>query len=295
MATVQEIRRLEQGQTPPLGVDGMGMQRTGKASIGRESQSLVQKMSVSPHGSTPSAAQEKKPVCEICMDYGVFRMDVPLGDPNFGVTHRCSCKAVEDSRKLQALSGLSDLERSYRLSDIEVEGEARKGTRAMVNACESFLQEPYGILTIHGSCGNAKSHALCGMVNAMLETGCGAVYILAFDLVNYIRSAYSQKDNSIADDDAYARLTRFIRIPFLAVDEMDKIFPMSDWEAKQIGYFIDARYRWGMDGKHGLAIAMNGDPLDVFDGYWPILSRLRDGTNRIVENMDADLRPAMRR
>lgn len=232
-------------------------------------------------------------MCDICKDLGSYMLDLPVGHPQFGKLIRCECKAAEDSARLQSISNMTNEERLWRLSDIETQG--RSGTTEMVSACIEFLADPSGILTIHGTCGNAKSHALCSMVNGMLEAGNEAVYILAFDLINHIRQAYSQKDNSIADDDAYSRLKKFAAVKFLAIDELDKIFPLSYWEEKQLTQFFDVRYRYGIDETKGTVIAMNRSPFEVLENVYHILSRLKDGRNRIVYNGDSDMRNGIKK
>lgn len=229
---------------------------------------------------------DNKLKCRLCNDLGWTRLDVGVGHPQFGRIIRCGCKAVEDSARLQNISSMTPEEREFRLEDIECTG--KKDTPVMVEACREFLDRQYGMLTIHGRCGNAKSHALCGVVNALLERGHEAVYVLAFDLINYIREAYDSNDR------AYGRLMRFTTVKFLAVDELDKIFPLSFWEQKQLVHFFNERYRYGSDEKRGTICALNGDPFAVLDGLDPILSRMGDGRNRIVYNGDEDMRPGLR-
>ena len=185
-------------------------------------------------------------------------------------------------------------EHSWRLEEIDCSGNQRTGTMKMVQTCREFTSSSAGILTIYGSCGNAKSHALCGLVNAMLEGGCEAVYVLAFDLINYIRQAYSKDDNGVMDEDAYSRLKKFAGVRFLAVDELDKVFPISYWEGKQLTQFFDVRYRFGLDEQRKTVIAMNRDPFVLLEEQYHILSRLKDGRNLIISNMDEDMRPAMK-
>lgn len=212
-------------------------------------------------------------------------MDLPVGDPNFGKLQRCSCKAEEDVARLRALSGLHGTELGIRLSDIDV--SAGLGAARMVAACREFIAYPVGILTLWGGVGNAKTMALQGVVNELQSVG--AVYVTAFDLLSYIRSAFNAK-REVLDDDAYSRLCRFERVRILAVDEFDKV-RVTDWVAEQLTDLIDKRYRGGIYGEIGTLIAMNSSPEEQPD--W-IASRLKDGRNRIVHNADADLRPVLK-
>ncbi len=160
------------------------------------------------------------------------------------------------------------------------------GTRRMVEACQAFVQNPLGILTLWGGVGNAKSTALQACVNELARLG--AVYVTAFDLLSYIRAAFNA-DRKVQNDDAYSRLLRFERVRILAIDEFDKV-RSTDWAAEQITDLIDKRYRAGIEGEAGTLIAMNGNPANLPE--W-IASRLADGRNRIIHNTDRDVRPFM--
>lgn len=240
------------------------------------------------------AVQQKTPLCPLCGDLGWLAQDLPVTHPDFGRMVRCGCKAVEDSEKLRAVAGLTPGELMVTWDDI-LTGNGRNGTQEMVGTCKRFLQSPGGILTIWGTSGNGKSMVLPASMNSMLGRGIPSVYVVAFDLINWIRKAYSETERNVKDEDAYSRLVRFEKVPFLALDELDKIFPLSAWEAKQITDLIDTRYRWGMDDRMWTILTMNRDPFEVFEDFPHILSRLKDGRNMIIQNTDEDMRPGMRR
>jgi len=236
-----------------------------------------------PSGSASKpAVPPSKPVCDICDDAGWLRVEQTLtGDVQHYKTKRCPCKAQEDAERLQRLSGLTENERRNRLEDIDATG--RPGTRAMIDACREFLTSPFGSLVIHGTSGNAKTVALQSVVNVLVQNNVEAVYITAFDLISYIRDAFNEQ-REVKSESAYDRILRFGTVPFLAIDEFDKI-KMSDWVTEQVTDLIDRRYRLGLDGQAGTMLAMNGHPGDL--PMW-IYSRLSQGV--IVRNDDSDLR-----
>ncbi len=237
-------------------------------------------ISTAPPGSMPVTAPAEQ--CPQCHDLGYVREDVPLGHPHFGKLLRCGCKAGEDARRLQALSGLIGAELVIRLKDLDTAG--RPGTEQMLRACRAFIERPSGMVTLWGGVGNAKTMALQAVVNELQALG--AVYVTAFDLLSYIRTAFSARQE-VQDDDAYSRLLRFERVKILAIDELDKV-RVTDWVTEQLTDLIDKRYRGGIDGSLGTLLAMNRDPADQPE--W-IASRLLDRRNRIVHNADSDLRP----
>lgn len=230
-------------------------------------------------------------MCPNCAGAGWYRLDVQVGHPKFGRVIRCECKAAEDATRLQRLSGLTDIERKARLADVVTKG--RPATETMVRACAEFLDRPCGMLTIHGTSGNAKTVALQACVNALIDVGVEAVYITAFDLISYVREAFafdkSTGVHEMKNDSAYDRIVRFGSVRFLAIDEFDKI-KMTDWVEQEITDLIDRRYRLGLDEQAGTMIAMNGSPREL--PAW-IYSRLSQGV--IIRNDDSDLRPHLKK
>lgn len=235
--------------------------------------------------SVPSP-KEQNQTCEICGDQGFYRLDVEIGDPRFGKLIRCSCKGVEDTERLQRLSGLTASERMIKLEHIETYN--RPGTLAMVEHCISFTRHPFGIMTLWGGPGNAKTMALQAVVNHFVNNNTDAVYVTAFDLISYIRAAFQKtkgNDLQVIDDSAYARLGKFEHVKLLAIDEFDKV-RVTDWVQEQFTDLIDRRYRLAQDEQVGTMIAMNDDPRNL--PAW-IYSRLAQ--NIIVHNGDSDMRP----
>lgn len=229
---------------------------------------------------------KQPPACDVCLDSGYYRLDVPTSDPCFGKLQRCGCQKNNDLTRLQKLSGLSQAEQRVTLDDIEISNG--NGTREMVRAAKSFVSTPYGMLTIHGTTGNAKTVVLQGIVNELVSKGVEAVYITAFDIMGFIRSAFDNK-REVSDLGAHDRLKRLERVRVLAIDELDKV-RWTEFVQEQITDLIDARYRAGIDGVCGTVIAMNDSPSNL--PTW-IYSRMSDGRNRIIHNADADMRPHM--
>jgi DNA replication protein DnaC len=235
--------------------------------------------------SATRAGNRQADVCGICGNLGFVRQELPIGHPNFGKLTRCSCKAAEDTDSLQQVCGLSRQELAIRLDDIDLTlgGE---GTRRMVSAVRAFIQQPQGMISIIGTCGNAKTMALMATVNELTARGVEAVYVTAFSLLSYIREAFNDKGQVVVES-AYQRLKRFEAVRMLALDELDKAGPYTDWELKQLTDLFDWRYRSGDDGTTGTILAMN--KTDVLPDW--IMSRLQYGYNHWIENNDPDLRP----
>lgn len=228
-------------------------------------------------------------MCDDCNGTGWYRLDVEYGHPQFGKVIRCKCKAREDAQRLNRVSGLTDLERAITLDNIMTDDLA--STARMVNACKRFISDPKGIITIHGGPGNGKTMALQACVNAMLNQGIEAVYVTAFDLISYIRSAFTQNTQTkiidVVDDNAYGRLRKFERVKILAIDELDKV-KVTDWVLEQMTDLIDRRYRMAEAGEGGTILAMNNNP-DMLPSW--IASRIKRFT--VISNSDEDMRPVL--
>lgn len=267
--------------------------RKGLQTIQKTNQQVLAQMDRNSLMRSTNTVQPKRQSCPLCNDLGWLGQDLPVTHPDFGRMIRCGCKAVDDSERLRTVTGLTPEEMTVSFGDILTAGHS--GTLEMVNACKALIYSPGGILTIWGTSGNGKSMVLPAAMNDVLARNIPAVYVSAFDLINWIRKAYSELDRNVKDQDAYSRLLRFEQVPFLALDEVDKIFPLSNWEAKQVTDLIDKRYRWGMADRMWTVLTMNQNPFVLFDEFPHILSRLKDGRNMIVQNLDEDMRPGLRR
>ncbi len=191
------------------------------------------------------------------------------------------------------MSMLTSQEQHYRLSSIKTKG--REDTTWMVRQCQELLDGQASMLTIWGTNGNAKSVALIATVNEFLDRGVPAIYVPAYDLLNWLQDAFSSS-GEVKSESMFARLERVKTIRVLAVDEFQAV-KITDWRLEQLRNIVDRRWRDGLDGKSFTLFAMNEDPASLEPRIW---SRLRDGRNAlsgqpIIENNDADMRPLLRR
>lgn len=219
--------------------------------------------------------------CESCKDTGIISEMID----GFEYANECpTCAAKRRAAQLQKICGLTNQERLVNLNSIVASSDSDTGK--MVKAARDFIANPIGILTIHGTCGNAKTVALQSIVNATLNRDVTAIYTTFFDLIRYVREAYQPGSG----DSDWARMRRFQNVPVLCIDEMDKV-KVSEWVAEIETQLFDVRYRRGISGECGTVFAMNGS-LDSLPDH--LASRLRDGRNKIVVNNDRDMRRLMR-
>ncbi|MFC2064162.1 DnaA ATPase domain-containing protein [Chloroflexota bacterium] len=220
--------------------------------------------------------------CEICHDLHFIRRDYPIDHPMFGRLEVCDCQTNRLIERLKSESNLNNDETKKRLDQVCVEG--RPGTGKIVDEARVFVQKPIGILTIYGSCGNAKTEVLQAIVNELIEKKIPVRYITGFDLLGDLKSAINE------GEDVRNRLRKYEDIDVLVVDEFDKVRE-TEWVDEQLTQLIDIRYRNGINGECGTVVAMNKHPREF--NNW-IFSRLSDGRNRMIGNNDSDMRPLLK-
>lgn len=220
-----------------------------------------------------------EPACNICNDFGVYRLDLPVGHPQFGKLQICECRKQTQVKELARHSRLTETELKYSLEMLSVAG--RPGTLQMVHAARAFVAKPEGMLTISGGFGNGKTTALMSIVNACIAKDVPAVYITFYDLIGYVKEAFTNDG-----DTEWERVNKLARVPVLCIDEIDKV-KNTDWVQQTITHLLDVRYRQSIAGNVGTVLAFNGI-ADEIPHKW-IVSRMKEGV--VVFNGDQDVRP----
>lgn len=217
-----------------------------------------------PKSSTPANASVNadghgNPNCPLCHGNGFLREDVPLGHPDFGTMQVCECRRSPSTPRLWEMSGLTEREQGYRLTDIVIKD--RPGGARLHQALVDYCASPGGILTVHGSVGNGKTLGLQAAVNEMIEAGCAAAYVRVPALVSYWRSQLHLPRAGERDDgDSVFQLVEQVLI--LAMDDLDQV-NVTPWVAEQLNQLLDIRDRLGRDKQAGTLLAMNRDPAEL--------------------------------
>jgi DNA replication protein DnaC len=208
------------------------------------------------------------------------------------VVRPCVCKPIRQAERLRDRSGIKESERGIYLDDITLTPKT-PDTRVMLEAALDFVKRPYGILTIWGTHGNAKSVVLIAIVNECVRLGLPAVYATFWELDEWVRAGYDEREQMSECGPAWRRFESLCTVPVLAIDEFEKVTDTTYRQALRVN-LIDGRYRSGL----GTIIAMNRNPVGYLDDA--IVSRMRDGRNTfgghapIIKNSDPDMRPQMR-
>jgi DNA replication protein DnaC len=223
--------------------------------------------------------------CSECDGY--FSVNVPVGHRWFGRMFICdnsARKAENDmlrAARLQAMCGLNDAERVYRLDDAILTGGV---TDQIAQAARDFVSSPSGFLTMHGGTGNGKTLMCIAIVNECVARSVPAMYTTLFNLEQWVRAAYSKRGEQDGCGDDMERINRLSSVRVLVVDEFDKV-KVSDWSYQIETAVVDNRYRDAMAGLTGTVFAMNDLNLSQH-----IESRLSDRRFKLFCNTDPDMR-----
>lgn len=217
--------------------------------------------------------------CETCQSLGYYKIDVPVGHPDFGQMLLCECRSQERVAQLASLSGLKPHE-SQRLDALTALDQDAAG---MLRLAWDFVKEPHGWLYLWGGPGNGKSLVLQAVVNEMTMRGIPAVYVTFADLLDLVRETFKPQ----AEESYQARFRRLQLVPVLAIDEFDKVNE-TEFVREFRSKLVDHRYRDAVGGQTATLFASNAAPEALPD--W-LYSRVNDGRFTVYHNAGGDVRP----
>lgn len=193
-------------------------------------------------------------VCIRC--YGAGFM-VNRDERNYGQLIPCDgCEKVKTARlpRCWKVSGMNiTVPNPPRFNTFEPYTDEAK---AVISAVATFLRNPSGWLTLHGSSGTGKSHTLEAIARYFLTTNVPCVYITSTNLWEYL-GGVARGEHEAVD---YAEHYRWIvDLPALVIDEMN-LERSSDFVFKTRRGLLDARYRAALNGQSVTVLASNDAP-----------------------------------
>jgi DNA replication protein DnaC len=202
-----------------------------------------------------------------------------------GTTIEEPCQVCTKGRVVDWLKencGLSGLSLSRSLEGFNAAGTLSDKLPAL-NTAKLILsanESAHGIFTFYGDYGTGKTHLLMSIVNGFTSIGVRAVYSLASDILDDIRSGYQNKTSDF--------LSQYQGIRVLCIDELDKV-SLTDWAKEALHKLIDHRYQ--QSDKYLTVFASNLSPFQYPDELHYLSSRMTGG--EVVEVKGADMRPAV--
>jgi DNA replication protein DnaC len=143
------------------------------------------------------------PDCPICHGVGYFRLDMPLGHPDFGKLQICTCRQGQVSQHIhQRLFALSNLESLSHLTFENFKPRGHVGLRpAQADSLElaynqalQFAQKLDGWLLLQGDYGCGKTHLAAAIANFAVNMGVPTLFLTVPDLLDSLRFAYDDPE-----------------------------------------------------------------------------------------------------
>ncbi len=185
------------------------------------------------------------PNCEICGGIGYFRVDLPVGHPEFGKVQICSCRKNQVTQQIrQRLFALSQLDE---LGDMTFENFNQRGrvglspnealsvTRAY-NSALTFAQQMKGWLLLQGKYGCGKTHLAAAIANFAVSMGVPTLFITVPDLLDSLRYAYQDPTSTFEE-----RFERVRNAPLLILDDFGTQ-NATNWAQEKLFQIINYRY-----------------------------------------------------
>ena len=194
-----------------------------------------------------SLAEEPALRCTICGDSRWVRVDVPVEHPRFGEVAPCVCWEHEDrvqrTARLLRYSNLGALAR-FTFASLDPAGRSpdpqdqRMFQEAAARA-HSFAEEPRGWLVLVGPSGCGKTHLAAAIAQRVVELGRPALFMVAPDLLDHLRSAYAPES---ADAYSYDLLFDQVReAPLLVLDDLGAQ-ASTPWAQEKLFQLFNHRY-----------------------------------------------------
>lgn len=197
--------------------------------------------------------------CPKCGGAGYFRLDVPVGHPQFGKTVPCDCK--EREREVTRYSEQRSLSNLDHFVDCTFESFDKDvpGTReAFVQAKQySETYEPVWIV-FFGGYGSGKTHLAAAIANAAHRQQMTVLFTVVPDLLDQLRAAYDPKRGTSFDD----TFSAIREVGVLVLDDLgtenttpwarEKLFQIINYRAMQHLPLIVTSNNIRPDQKHGI-------------------------------------------
>ena len=149
---------------------------------------------------------------------------MPVDHPDFGQAFPCRCRqGDEPADRIAALRRYSNLGALARITFVatKVEGplpdasNQQRFQQAMAAAVE-FAEEPRGWLIFTGPSGSGKTHLAVAIASRCIERDQTTFFIVAADLLDHLRAAYSP-ENTVTYDDLFDQVRN---VPLLIIDDL---------------------------------------------------------------------------
>lgn len=176
---------------------------------------------------------------------GYLRLDLPVGHPEFGKIHICSCRDRQIQQQVR--SHLFALSRLDELQHLTFENFKSRGQIGLLphqadslehayNQARHFAQSLNGWLLFVGGYGCGKTHLAAAIANFAVSLGVPTLFITVPDLLDSLRFAYQDRETSFED-----RFDQIRRAPLLVLDDFGTQNATA-WAQEKLFQIINYRY-----------------------------------------------------
>ncbi len=163
-------------------------------------------------------------LCPNCNGSGWVTRRVHVGHPEFGQAFPCTCQETQDAdTRAAALRRYSNLGALSRISfaSTNLEGPLPDAASRLmfsegVTAAARFAEDPQAWLVLTGPSGSGKTHLAVAIANRCIERNQTAFFIVAADLLDHLRAAYSP-ESPVSYDELFEQVRN---VPVLILDDL---------------------------------------------------------------------------
>ena len=142
-----------------------------------------------------------------------------------------------------------------------------------VTAAARFAEDPQGWLVITGPSGSGKTHLAVAIANRCIERDQTAFFIVAADLLDHLRAAYSP-DNPVSYDELFDQVRN---VPVLVLDDLSTT-NATPWAQEKLFQVINHRYNNALP----TVVTVRG-PLQRLDDSLRTRLEGSDGTATVIQ------------
>jgi DNA replication protein DnaC len=193
----------------------------------------------------PSVVGPGKPGCPICGGVGYLRLNVPVGDPNFGRVTPCVCmQGILQSQASERLYRFGNLERLQHMTfetfsphgRVALSLMAQKSLEQAYNLAFAFSQTRTGWLLLEGGFGCGKTHLAAAIANFSVDHGIPTLFLTVPDLLDWLRASFEGTDDRFSQ-----RFDEIRQVPLLILDDFGTQ-NTTPWSQEKLFQLLDSRY-----------------------------------------------------
>lgn len=185
------------------------------------------------------------PNCPNCQGLGYYRLDLPLGHPEFGKLHLCECR--QSQVNLQARERLFALSQLNELSHLTFDNFQTRGRVGLWPQQAESLEQAYnhaqqyaaslkGWLLFQGGYGCGKTHLAAAIANYAVSLGVPTLFITVPDMLDSLRFAYNSSETTFEQ-----RFDEIRQAEFLVLDDFGTQ-NATDWAEEKLFQIVNYRY-----------------------------------------------------